>query len=166
MKQKHLFHGTQIGNIKEFEPRISLDLTNKYVYATDDYAYALVRAGKQLDLIREEYYGFEKPFELAECYPHSIGRMFDCSGYIYLFNPDDFEDHVYEFVSDKPVKPIDCIFIENIWMEMLKNASRYEIIWHGNEEYWKGVRGGREGFLKRKLETKRKLNELLKKAQV
>ena len=79
--KKYLMHGSNCGTITVLEPRISLELT-KHVYATDDYRYALVRAGKQLDLIREEYYGHDKPIELAECYPNAfeLGKAYNLYG--------------------------------------------------------------------------------------
>lgn len=161
---KYLFHGTQVGGIKELKPMISLEYVSM-VYATDDIAYALVRAGKQLDEIREEYYGKDKPFEIAECYPDAFKHQFDCSGYIYLLNPKDFEynPETTEYRSRKPVKPVGVIAIENIWHEMQNIDSCYKFIYNGDEEYWKNVRGGREGYLKRKHDAKQKMLEMRKK---
>lgn len=164
MKEKYLFHGSNCGTITVLEPRTSLEFT-KHVYATDNWYYAMVRAGKQLDLIREEYYGIDKPFELAECYPNAFEQMFSCKGYVYLLNAKDFyQDPVtLEFKSDKPVIPVDRIDISNIWYWMRRlniNNEFYDFHYHGDEEYWKGVRGGREGFLKRKLENKQKMLKL------
>ena len=47
--KKYLFHGSQCGTITVLEPRISVGFNKPLVYATDDYRYALVRAGKQED---------------------------------------------------------------------------------------------------------------------
>ena len=161
---KYLFHGSNTGNISVLKPHISLEFKS-LVYATSDWKYALVRAGKQLDLIREEYYGPDKPFELAECYPGAFKQMFDCPGYIYLLADDDFiRNENGEYVSEKEVIPLGCVRIDNIWSEMmrLKGYWDYEFVWDGDEEYWKGVRGGREGFLKRKRANKQKMLELRK----
>lgn len=161
---KYLYHGTQVGGIKELKPMISLEYVSM-VYATDDIAYALVRAGKQLDEIREEYYGKDKPFEIAECYPDAFKHQFDCSGYIYLLDPKDFEynPETTEYRSRKPVKPVGVIAIKNIWHEMRNIDSCYKFIYNGDENYWKTVRGGREGYLKRKHDAKQKMLEMRKK---
>lgn len=164
--RNYLFHGSNNGTITKLEPRISLEFT-KHVYATDNFMYALVRAGKQLDLIREEYYGIDKPFELAECYPNAFEQMFSCKGYVYLLDPKDFyqDPKTLEYKSDEEVIPVDRIDIPNIWDLMRRmNVDNYfySLHWHDDEEYWKEVRGGREGFLKRKLENKQKMNELRK----
>lgn len=158
-----LFHGSQTGNIKELEPRISLEFVPR-VYATDDYAYALVRAGKNLDVLREEYNGLNKPFELAECYPFAFERQFKCDGYIYLLDSDDFvrNEETGEYYSTVPVKPIACTYVPDIFTEMCRQIKRYEFHWFLDQEYWNNVRGGREGFLKRKLERKQKMLEMIK----
>ena len=160
---KYLFHGTQVGGLEQLKPSISLEFES-FVYATDDIVYALVRAGKQLDQIREEYQGKYQPFEIAECYSDAFKHQFDCKGYIYLLDPEDFEYNpdTGEYRSRKAVKPIDCLRIGNIWDEMMRREDRYKFVWNGDEEYWKGVRGGREGFLKRKLANKQKMLEMRK----
>ena len=163
---KYLFHGTQIGGIDELKPSISLEFES-FVYATDDIAYALVRAGKQLDQIREEYQGNDKPFEIAECYPDAFKHQFDCPGYLYLLDPKDFERNLDtgEYRSRKAVKPVDCWRINNIWDAMaLDRPDRYTFVYDGDENYWKNVRGGREGFLERKLRNKQKMLEMRNKA--
>lgn len=159
--KKYLFHGSQCGTITVLEPRISVGFNKPLVYATDDYRYALVRAGKQEDLIREEYYGFGKPFELAEIFKNSFIDQFECKGYIYLLDPNDFEDRGFEFVSSKPVIPVDRIEIPNIWsyMRRLNVDGDYDLHWYDDEEYWSTVRGGRKGFLYRKQIRKILLEE-------
>jgi hypothetical protein len=163
---KYLFHGTQVGNIEELKPMVSLEFVSK-VYATDNLAYALVRAGKQLDQIREEYYGNDKPFEIAECYPDAFKNQFDCEGYIYLLDPKDFEynPETTEYQSDKPVKPVGVIHVRNIWSKMLCMKEAYRFVFDGDEEYWKNVRGGRDGFLERKLKNKQKMLNMRKELQ-
>lgn len=160
---KILFHGTQVGGIKLLKPNVSLEFVSR-VYATEDIAYAYVRAGKQLDEIREEYYGSSEPFELAECYPDAFKHQFNCGGYIYLLNSEDFDYNplTTEWTSDKAVKPIGCVHIENIWHDMTKILDRYRLIFDGNEEYWTTIRGGREGYLQRKLANKQKMLEMRK----
>lgn len=161
---KYLFHGSQVGGINILKPHVSLEFVSM-VYATSDIAYALVRAGKQLDKIREEYEGLDKPFEIAEIYPESFKDQFDCEGYIYMLDPKDFEynPETTEFRSEKPVKPVKVIHIDNIWEEMQKIKERYSFVYDGNEEYWNSVRGGKEGYIKRKLESKRKMLQMREK---
>lgn len=166
MKKLYLFHGSNNGQILKLKPSISLEFT-KHVYATDSFTYALVRAWKQLDLIREEYRGNGMPFELAECYPNAFEQMFDCKGYVYLLNLEDFyQDPVnLEYKSDEEVIPVDRVDVPNIWDLMRRiNIDNYfyDLHWNDDEEYWKNVRGGRNGFLKRKLERKQKMIELRK----
>ena len=164
--KKFLYHGTQVGGITELKPSISLEFAS-FVYATDDIVYALVRAGKQLDQIREEYYGKEKKFEIAECYPDAFKHQFDCEGYIYLLDPDDFElnPETGEYRSRKAVKPVDVICINNILGYMtIAYPDRFKFVYDGDEEYWKNVRGGREGFLQRKLANKQKMLAMRNKA--
>lgn len=165
-EERFLFHGSQNGRIFELKPMISLEFIPR-VYATEDYRYALVRAGKQLDEIREEYYGTGKPFELAECYPGAFEHQFNCQGYIYCLNPKDFtyNPETTEYTSEKPVIPVKVVRIDNLWQLMRgMNASTdgewYKFIFSDDEEYWDNVRGGREGFLKRKLEAKQKMLKL------
>lgn len=163
---KYLFHGTQVGGIDELKPSISLEYVSM-VYATDNFAYALVRAGKQLDEIREEYYGKDEPFEIAECYPDAFKHQFDCEGYVYLLNPEDFEYNpdTTEYRSDKPVKPVGVICVDNIWREMMAIENGYRLFYDGDEEYWKTVRGGREGFLQRKRDAKQRMLDMRKGLQ-
>lgn len=163
---KFLYHGTQVSGITELKPSISLEFES-FVYATDDIAYALVRAGKQLDQIREEYSGKDQPFEIAECYPEAFKHQFDCEGYIYVFDSKDFElnTETGEYRSRKPVKPIDCWRISNIWEAMmLQRPWRFRFVYDGDKDYWVKVRGGREGFLERKLRNKQKMLEMRNKA--
>lgn len=162
----YLFHGTQVSGIDFLKPMISLEYV-PMVYATDNYAYALVRAGKQLDRIREEYYGLGKPFEIAECYPNAFKDQFDCCGYVYVLNSEDFDynPETTEWRSSKLVKPVRVMHINNIWDEMQKYKNDYEFIYDGNEEYWSKVRGGKDGYLDRKRKAKQKMLELRGKLQ-
>lgn len=153
---KYLFHGTQVTNIDELKPLISLEF-EAFVYATEDIRYALVRAGKQLDEIREEYEGLEKPFEIAECYPDAFKHQFDCPGYLYLLDPKDFEynPETTEYRSRHAVKPVDMMCVPNLWQTMKDLDFRF--IFDGDADYWQTVRGGKEGFLIRKKKNKQKM---------
>lgn len=169
MYKEYLYHGSQTEGLKILRPSISLEF-KKLVYATPDFSYALVRAGKQLDLIREEYYGMCKSFELAECYPKAFEQMFDTEGYVYLVNKKDFKMNpdTGEWYSEKPVEVQDVIRVENIWqiMNCPYTPDIYRLIrFEDSESYWKTVRGGREGFLERKLANKKRMLELRKEAE-
>ena len=162
---KFLYHGSQNGQIFTLEPRLSLEF-KELVYATDDLKYALVRAGRQLDVIREEYHGSDKPMELAECSPKAFDKQFNCKGYIYFLLPKDFKKNpdTGEYYSEKPVTPIYRLDINNIWFRMLvmkMEEDAYDLHYYYDEDYWKNVRGGLEGFLERKLENKKKLRAML-----
>ena len=151
MKQKYLFHGSsELFTI--LDPSKCFD-NPKLAYATDSWAYALVRAGKQGIYIREDYHGLNKPMELAELFPNAFLDMFECKGYVYLFDPKDFVKVGNEYVTDKPVIPVDIKVIDNVWYWM-RNATAdgvYDFYYYDDEEYWRQVNGGREGYLVRKV---------------
>lgn len=153
----NLYHGSKTKIETCLKPSISYELKN-WVYATDDYYYALVRSGA-FDLtkfmVREEYEGPNKPYELCELYSGAFEELFDRPGYIYIVSPDLFEyRHGTEWVSDKYIRIDDTIYIPNVWEELNKNIGHYKLIRNeDSEEYWKNVRGGREGYLKRKKEA-------------
>lgn len=151
MKQQYLFHGSN----KLFpilDPSKCYD-EPKLAYATDKFSYALVRAGNQGIYIREDYHGLNKPMELAELFPNAFLDMFECRGYIYLLDPKDFIKVGDEYVTDKPVIPVDLIVIDDVWFWM-RNAvpdEAYDFYFYDDSIYWSKVRGGREGYLARKV---------------
>ena len=158
--KNYLYHGSSTSGIQELEPRVSLEY-KKLVYATPDFRYALVRAGRQIDMIREEYYALDEPFELAECYPDAFKKMFSCTGYIYLLDPKDFvKSNDLEYVSEKPVKPIKVLTIDNIWSEMLHHKEWYKFVPYYDADFWNTVRGGLDGYLARKRAAKKKMMEM------
>ena len=79
-------------------------------------------------------------------------------------NSEDFDYNplTTEWTSDEAVKPIGCVHIDNLWHDMTKILDRYRLIFDGNEEYWTTIRGGREGYLQRKLANKQKMLEMRK----
>lgn len=138
---------------------------NGVVYATKDYYYALIRAG-DFDitkfLIREEYSEKDNIRQLAEIEPGAFKKVFDRPGHIYIVDESTF---IYnkgseEYISRDKVKIKAHMYIDNIWNEINKHLDKYELITYDNtEEYWKNVRGGKEGYLKRKQEY---VNKVLK----
>lgn len=150
-----LYHGSKYFIEGELEPRLSF-ACKKLVYATDNYFYALVRAGNfDMDkfLIREDYNGTDKPYQLVEVVPGAFEEVFNCKGYIYEVDERSFISScdVNEFVSEDYVKIENVITIENVYEEILKHAEHYELVsYDDSERIWKTVRGGKEGYLQRR----------------
>ena len=164
-----LYHGSKYYIKEELEPRMSFAY-KKLVYATDDYFYALVRAGNfdiTKALVREDYKGAGKPYQLVEIVPGAFEELFNCKGYIYEVDDRLFisSEDVNEFVSEAKVKIENCIVVENVYEEMLKHSERYELISYENsDEFWKTVRGGKEGYLERKAKRVHKILQTMKEA--
>ena len=158
-----LYHGSNCLITNGLEPRVSFDY-KKLVYATDDYFYALVRAGKfnmEKFTCKEDYEGKDKPFRLIELMPGTFKEVFDVEGYIYEVDDDSFKSNgPLEYVSEQRVDICKVIKIDNVWDEILKHAEHYELIFYGeDEEYWKTVRGGKEGYLERRAKRIQKMKE-------
>lgn len=161
-----LFHGTKTF-IKDgiLKPNICFELES-FVYATDDYEYALIRSGN-FDItkfrIREEHE--EGYHELCEIYDGAIEELFNRPGYIYLVNKDDFKPlRESEFVSNKEVKIVNMIYIENI-LEEINKSDKIKLIKTSDleyEEYWSKIKGGKSGYLERKQIS---VNEVLSKRE-
>ena len=136
-----------------------------YVYATSDPNYALVRCGKfDVDklLLKEDYDG--KTYTLIELKENAIEEVFNTDGYIYVVEESTFsrtDDCIpNEFISAEPCKIVHSLHIENILDNMIFHNYQYKFIRYGSEEekeYWKTVRGGREGYLRRRQERIDKL---------
>ena len=117
-------------------------------------------------LLYEDYVGKDKPFRLVEIIPGAFKEAFDVSGYIYEVDDNLFETYgdQTEFVSNQSVKVVKTIKIDNVWNEMMKHAEHYELISYDNsEEHWKTVRGGKDGYLKRRTERLNKVREACSK---
>lgn len=159
-----LYHGSKYFIEGELEPRISF-ACKRLVYATDNYFYALVRSGNfdvTKSLIREDYNGADKPYQLVEVVPGAFEEVFNCKGYIYEVDGRSFvsSGDINEFVSESNVTIESCTVIENVYEEILKNAEHYELISYDDaEEFWKTVRGGREGYLDRRAKRLKKMKE-------
>lgn len=158
-----LYHGSNYFIENELEPRLSFDY-KKLVYATDDYFYALVRAGKfnmEKFTCKEDYEGKDKPFRLIELVPGAFKEVFDVEGYIYEVDDDLFKPNgPLEYVAEQRVDIRKVIKIDNVWNEILKHVAHYKLIFYGeDEEYWKTVRGGKEGYLERRTKRIQKMKE-------
>lgn len=160
-----LYHGSKYLIEDELEPRLSFAY-KRLVYATDNYFYALVRAGNfdmNKFLIREDYNGADKPYQLVEVVPGAFEEVFNCRGYIYEVDERSFISScdVNEFVSEDYVKIENVTAIENVWEEMLKHAEHYELVpYEDSERVWKTVRGGKEGYLERRMRRIQKMKEV------
>lgn len=158
-----LFHGSSVLIEKELKGRMNL---LEYVYATDDYCYALVRAGKfdpQRFLIREDYDGNDKPFQLIEIEPNAFKQTFDRPGYIYRVNDDGFMyNQIGEYVKEDSAEIIDSIFIPNVWDEIMKYRDRYELVFYDKaDSYWSKIKGGKAGYLERRRNRLSNIKELV-----
>lgn len=159
-----LYHGSKYFIKDELEPRLSF-ACKRLVYATDNYFYALVRAGNfdmTKALIREDYNGADKPYQLVEVVPGAFEEVFNCKGYIYEVDDRSFvsSGDINEFVSETNVAIENVIVIENVYEELLKHSEHYELIsYEDADEVWMTVRGGKEGYLERRAKRIQKMKE-------
>ena len=160
-----LYHGSN----KYIENKITPHKSFHYkplVYATSDYYCALVRAGK-FDVnkltFKEDYDGVT--YTLIELDPNAFEEVFDTDGYIYevddnLFvHTDDLMPN--EYICKENCKIVKTTHIENVGLEIKMRFPHINIIkYEEADDYWKTVRGGREGYLKRRRERVEKLKEI------
>ena len=159
-----LYHGSNYLIENELEPRVSFDY-RKLVYATEDYFYALVRAGKfnmERFLLKEDYEGKDKRFRLIEIVPGAFKETFDVEGYVYEVDDELFKPNgPLGYIAEQPVKICKAVKIHNVWEEILSNIEHYELIFYDEaEEYWKTVRGGKDGYLDRRAKRILKMKEV------
>lgn len=151
-----LYHGSNILITDKLMPRTSFDYT-PFVYATSDWHYALVRCGR-FDVhkmnFKEDYDGGS--YTLIELSSGAAERVLDTDGYIYTVDPSSFvlhQDYILnEFVSVEPCNILSTERIPNVLSAVLSDPF-CKIIRYGTDEeheYWKTVRGGREGYLERR----------------
>ncbi len=181
MNKTILYHGSNKFITNTIKPFTSFHNT-PYVYATSDYLYALVRAGNfnpEILSFKEDYNGTS--YTLVELTETAFKDTFDTEGYIYLLDNKNFskvqnmlpkqEDNSTllpnEYISTQKCEIQKVIYIPNVGEEILKHISEnpdyYNIIYYNTSEekdYWKSVRGGKEGYLKRRMERARKLNKM------
>lgn len=159
-----LWHGSNAYIEGQLKPHKSFHY-EPYVYATADPYYALVRAGKfnvnEL-LLKEDYDGNTYTFvELSE---GAIEKVFDTGGYVYAVDKGKFlhtkDCMLNEFICAESCDIVDTLYIENILNNMNHYNNFYKFIRYGSKEekeYWETVRGGREGYLKRRKERIEKI---------
>lgn len=136
------------------------------MYATCDIFYALVRAGNfdiNNFLLKEDYDG--RNFTLVELKGGALEKAFDTDGYIYYLDGKQFrwnKDGVpNEYISTEECDILDVQHVNNILEDILWAKSRFNIIRNAeSDEYWKTVRGGKEGYLQRRKERVEKLKSL------
>ena len=157
-----LYHGSNTYIENELIPHKSFHYT-PLVYATSDYYYALVRAGK-FDVnkltFKEDYDGVT--FKLIELVPNMFEEVFNTDGYIY-----EVDDRTFVYISDSMPNEyisydnctiIKTIYIENVGQEIMMRFPHIQFIkYEESDDYWKTVRGGREGYLQRRKERVEKL---------
>lgn len=157
-----LYHGSNKYIENELIPHKSFHY-EPLVYATTDYYYALVRAGK-FDVnkltFKEDYDGVTST--LIELVPNAFEEVFNTDGYIYevdnksLYYTDNLMDN--EYISHQPCRIIKTIHIENVGQEIKMRFPHINIVKYEEVgDYWKTVRGGREGYLQRRKERVEKL---------
>lgn len=160
-----LYHGSNTYIENELIPHRSFHY-RPLVYATSDYYYALIRAGK-FDVnkltFKEDYDGYT--FTLIELVPNAFEEVFDTDGYVY-----EVDDSLFVYISDLMPNEYVChdncriiktTHIENVGQEIKMRFPHINIIrYEDSDDYWKTVRGGREGYLQRRTERIKKLNEV------
>lgn len=136
-----LYHGSNYiieGDV--LTPHVSFDY-KPYVYATDDFAYAVVRCGK-FDIediaIKEEYEGSRYPYTLVELRPNAFKDIFNVSGVVYFVDGKNFVEKDNEYVSEYGVPVINRVYIENVWNMMTNGpfANRYYLIPYEARDYY------------------------------
>ena len=157
-----LYHGSNKYIENELTPHKSFHY-EPLVYATSDIRYALVRAGK-FDVnkltFKEDYDG--ATFTLIELVPNAFEEVFNTDGYVYevddsLFIQTD-ELMPNEYISHDNCRIIETIRIRNVGEEIKLMYPYIQIIrYEEANDYWKTVRGGREGYLQRRRERVEKL---------
>ena len=159
-----LYHGSNKYIENELIPHKSFHY-KPLIYATSDYYYALVRAGKfnpEKLTFKEDYDGVVHT--LIELVPNAFEEVFNTDGYIYevdnsLFvHTDDLMPN--EYVCNENCAIIKTIHIDNVGQEILMRFPHINIItYEESDDYWATVRGGREGYLQRRQERVEKLKD-------
>ena len=158
-----LFHGSNTYIKDTLVPHKSFHY-QPYVYATTDFNYALLRAGKfspEKIMLKEDYNG--KTITLIELYQGAFTDALSTEGYIYVVDGKGFV-HTDDCMCGEYISTMDCpieekIIIHNVLMAILNNAQFKLIYYKDSDEYFKSVRGGREGYLERRKERVERLTQ-------
>ena len=157
-----LYHGSNKYIENELIPHKSFHY-EPLVYATSDYYYALVRAGK-FDVnkltFKEDYDGMAHT--LVELTPNAFEEVFNTDGYVYEVDSNYFYKRESlmpnEYISQENCPILKTKYFENIGEEIKMRFPHINIIkYEESDDYWKTVRGGKEGYLKRRRERVEKL---------
>ena len=128
MMQTNLFHGSNKYIENHLKPFMSFHYT-PLVYATSDFYYALVRAGKfDMDnfLIKEDY--TNDLFTLIELEENAFDKTFNTEGYIYIVNGnfvriDGLMDN--EYISETECTIKETFFVKNVKQAILDNIQHF-----------------------------------------
>ena len=156
-----LYHGSNKYIENELTPHKSFHY-KPLVYATTDFNYALLRAGKfslEKIMLKEDYNG--QVITLIELYPGALIDALDTKGYVYIVDDKNFqhtnECMENEYVNSEVVTIVQAYGISNVLKEIIHNPCFKLILYKDSDEYFKTVRGGREGYLQRRKERVEKL---------
>jgi len=159
-----LYHGSKAEIQNELTPHVSLEGL-PLVYATNDWDYALIRAGKFTPgevLIREEH-DIGK-HSLAEVEPGAFDKVFNRPGYIYEVNNKGFKfNYGTEYISNNNAKIEKTHKIDNVLNDLKKNPNIELVSYDKPGDYWENVTGGREGYRERKLKSVKLMNDAIEK---
>lgn len=157
-----LYHGSKTEIQNELTPHISLEQI-PLVYATNDRDYALIRAGKFVPgqvLIREEHE--DGKHTLAEVEPGAFKKVFNRPGYIYQVDNKNFKyNYGTEYISNYNAKIRKTEKLDNVLEQIEKNPNIELISYENPGDYWDNVRGGREGYIQRKMESVKAMNKAI-----
>ena len=157
----NLYHGSNTYIENTLIPHKSFHY-KPYVYATTDFNYALLRAGRfspEKCMLKEDYDG--KTITLIELYEGAFTDALSTEGYVYVLDSKGFTHTdgcmVGEYIStlDCPIK--EKIIIHNVLIAIINNSCFNLIHYKDSDEYFKSVRGGKEGYLQRRKERVSKL---------
>ena len=159
-----LYHGSNTYIKDTIAPHISFHY-KPYVYATTDYNYALLRAGKfspEKLMLKEDYDG--QIITLIELYEGAFIDALFTEGYVYVVDSYGFEhtdDCRYrEYINTKWCNIEHTFVIGNVLKEIVDNPHFKLIYYKDSDEYFKSIRGGKDGYLQRRKERIEKLKTL------
>lgn len=121
----YVYHGSSTPNLKTIKRNTSTHMKS-WVYATPSKAIATIfLSSKGSDLYyRLSGNGIDKQIELVERKEGMFKEIFNCDGYIYKLNPQNFKSGLTgwsgEVVSERDEEVISCEYIENVYEELIK----------------------------------------------
>lgn len=121
----YVYHGSNIPNLKVIKRNTSTHMKN-WVYATPSKAIATIFLSS---IGGDLYYrlsgnGIDQSIELVERKEGMFKEIFNCDGYIYKLNSQNFKSGLTgwsgEIVSEQDEEVLSCEYIENVYDELLK----------------------------------------------